>query len=570
MKKNSTVKEYRSSFYYKNHLRYCLALLFYFLDALVGMVTSWLLGAVLDVISNGDSEGLVKLLYIAAAITLAMLVLGLLLQFTKNSFVCHGITQYRSLAFSRLTKKNISAFARENTSSYLSALTNDANSIETDYLERSLSIMRLAVMFIGSLGMMFWYSWKIALSAIILSLLPIIVSLCLSGEMAKRERQLSDCNGVFVSKVKDILSGFAVVKSFHAEEQSLKLFEKSNQDLFKAKLRRRRWAGLLSAAGECSGVIVQLGLFFLCGFYALKGEISVGTVIIFVNLANYIVAPIQYIPEFWGARKAALSLVDKLSERNARNTSHGGKPVESELKESIELKDLNFGYEQDKPILKDVSLRFEPGKAYAVVGTSGSGKSTLLRLLMGSYDHYDGSLTVDGQEMREVDPDSLYDLMCLVGQEVFIFDDTIRNNITMFGPFPDEQVDAAVRQAGLGKVIRDRGEDYRCGENGVNLSGGERQRISIARSLLRGNTVLLADEATASLDAETAKLVTDSILNLEKLTRVVVTHRLEPSVLQKYDSIIVIKNGRVCEQGRFQELMDAKNQFYALYTVANG
>ena len=201
---------------------------------------------------------------------------------------------------------------------------------------------------------------------------------------------------------------------------------------------------------------------------------------------------------------------------------------------------------------------------------SGSGKSTLLRLMVGGYDAYEGSLTIDGQELRDTVPDSLYDLMSLVGQEVFIFDDTIRNNITMFAPFPAEQVDEAARQAGLDRVIRDRGEDYRCGENGVNLSGGERQRISIARALLRGSTVLLADEATAALDAETAKTVTDSILNLEGLTRVVVTHRLEPSALSRYDGIIVMKNGRVCEQGSFDGLMEAKNQFYALFMLANG
>lgn len=259
-----------------------------------------------------------------------------------------------------------------------------------------------------------------------------------------------------------------------------------------------------------------------------------------------------------------------MAELNRQNLGHSGKKVDPELKEGIAFQNLGFGYEPDKPVLKDVSLRLEPGKAYAVVGASGSGKSTLLRLLMGAYDQYEGSLTIDGQELRESDPDSLYDLMSLVGQEVFIFDNTIRDNITMFGSFPPEKVDEAARQAGLDKVMRDRGEDYRCGENGVNLSGGERQRIAIARALLRGSTVLLADEATAALDAETAKTVTDSILNLNGLTRVVVTHRLEPSALSRYDQIIVMKNGRICEQGGYRELMEAKNQFYALSMLANG
>ena len=570
MKKNPEVRAYLASFYEKNRLCCFSAAVLYILDALSMLVISWLLGVVLDAITAADSGELLHLVWVSAFILAAMLAVGLLLQLTKNRFVCKGIRSYRSLAFARLTKKNISAFARENTSSYLSALTNDANSIETDYLEKSLGILRFGVMFVSSLAMMFWYHWKLALFAVGLSLLPLVVSLGMGGEMARRERALSDRNGEFVARVKDILSGFAVIKSFRAEEQSKELFETANEGLRQVKFRRRMWAGLLSSIGQFSGSIVQIGVFFLCGFYAIRGEITAGTVVVFVNLCNFVIAPIQYIPEYWGARKAALGLVEKMAELNARNQGRSGRKVEPKLKEGIVFAHLGFGYEPDKPVLKDLSLRLEAGKAYAVVGASGSGKSTLLRLMMGGYDAYQGSLTIDGQELRDTDPDSLYDLMSLVGQEVFIFDDTIRNNITMFGSFPAEQVEAAARQAGLDKVIRDRGEDYRCGENGVNLSGGERQRIAIARSLLRGSTVLLADEATAALDAETAKTVTDSILSLEGLTRVVVTHRLEPSALSRYDGIIVMKNGRVCEQGSFDRLMEAKNQFYALFMLANG
>lgn len=570
MKKNPKIRAYLASFYGKNRLCCFLAALLYILDALSMLVISWLLGVVLDAITAADSGELLHLVWVSAVILGAMLAVGLLLQLTKNRFICRGISSYRSLAFARLTKKNISAFARENSSAYLSALTNDATGIETDYLEKSLGILRFGVMFVSSLAMMFWYHWKLALFAVGLSLLPMVVSLGMGGEMARRERALSDQNGEFVARVKDILSGFAVIKSFRAEEQSKELFENANEALRQVKFHRRMWAGLLSTIGQFSGSIVQIGVFFLCGFYAIKGEITAGTVVVFVNLCNFVIAPIQYIPEYWGARKAALSLVEKMAELNARNQGRSGKRVEPELKEGIVFANLGFGYEPNKPVLKDVSLRLEAGKAYAVVGASGSGKSTLLRLMMGGYDGYEGSLTIDGQELRDTDPDSLYDLMSLVGQEVFLFDDSIRNNITMFADFPADRVEAAVRQAGLDRVIRDRGEDYRCGENGVNLSGGERQRIAIARALLRGSTVLLADEATAALDAETARTVTDSILNLKGLTRVVVTHRLEPSALSRYDGIIVMKNGRVCEQGSFDGLMEAKNQFYALFMLANG
>ena len=220
-------------------------------------------------------------------------------------------------------------------------------------------------------------------------------------------------------------------------------------------------------------------------------------------------------------------------------------------------------------MLRDITAAFEKGKSYAIVGASGSGKTTLLNLLMGACRDYEGALTIDGKELRGFSAESLYDRISLIGQHVFIFDDTIRANITMFADFPKGRVDRAIGLAGLDAVIRERGEDSLCGENGVNLSGGERQRISIARSLLKGADVLLVDEATSALDNETARHVSDAILNLRGLTRIVVTHRLDGTLLARYDEILMLKNGALCEQGAFPELMEKKGQFYALFTVTN-
>lgn len=167
-----------------------------------------------------------------------------------------------------------------------------------------------------------------------------------------------------------------------------------------------------------------------------------------------------------------------------------------------------------------------------------------------------------------MDTDSLYDVMSLIGQNVFLFDDTIANNITMFRQFPPERVAQAAERSGLSQLIQEKGSGYPCGENGVGLSGGERQRVSIARCLLRGTPVLLLDEATASLDNQTAYAVTDAILHLDGLTRVVVTHRLERGLMEQYDEIIVLRDGRVQERGSFDSLMGRKGYFYSLFTLA--
>ncbi|MDE6996828.1 MAG: ABC transporter ATP-binding protein/permease [Oscillospiraceae bacterium] len=160
--------------------------------------------------------------------------------------------------------------------------------------------------------------------------------------------------------------------------------------------------------------------------------------------------------------------------------------------------------------------------------------------------------------------------MSLIGQNVFLFDDTLYQNITMFRDFPEDKPELAVHRSGLDELIERRGESCRCGESGNGLSGGERQRVSIARRLMRETPVLLLDEATAALDNQTAFAVTDAILRLDGLTRVVVTHRLEEALLEQYDRIFVLRGGRLCEEGRFEDLMARKEYFYSLYTVANG
>ena len=315
--------------------------------------------------------------------------------------------------------------------------------------------------------------------------------------------------------------------------------------------------------------MLQFGVFLVGAWLAIEGQITAGTVLIFVNLCNYLMQPINIVPQYWASRQAASGLVEKLAEATRENAERTGEKVEPVLRRGIEVSGVSFGYVPGAPVLRDVSLEFAAGSSYAVVGASGSGKSTLLNLLMGGYDGYEGSIAIDGHELRGVDTGSLYDLVSLIDQSVFLFDGSIRANVTMFRDFPDEEVDDAVRRAGLAELVAEKGADFRCGENGALLSGGERQRVSIARALLRRTPVLLVDEATAALDNQTARAVGEEILGLAGLTRVVVTHRLEASLLARYDEVVALRDGCVVERGTFAELMAARGYFYSLFTVSN-
>ncbi|MDE6673845.1 MAG: ATP-binding cassette domain-containing protein, partial [Acetatifactor sp.] len=194
--------------------------------------------------------------------------------------------------------------------------------------------------------------------------------------------------------------------------------------------------------------------------------------------------------------------------------------------------------------------------------------STLLNLLMAASLNYDGKILFDDTELQNIAPETLYELLSVIQQNVFVFNASIKDNVTMFRSFPQGEIDRAIAHAHLSGLLAERGENYLCGENGNGLSGGEKQRISIARSLLKKSSVLLADEVTAALDAQTAYQVSSDILDLSGITRIVVTHTLEENLLRRYDGIVVLKNGSIVETGSFSELMARKEYFYALFTVA--
>lgn len=564
-------KRLTATFYKKNKGTFLATAAAMFLLGVALLAVAWMLQQIIDLASGNEIKPLIHVCWICLGILLAVGVIYVVQCYTYPNFLRRAMTQYKEYAFAELTKKNISSFSDENTSRYISALTNDAVSIETNYLAKIFTLLTKSVTFFGALAMMIYYSPLLTGAALLLSLVPVTVSVLCGNRLARIETQVSKQNESFVSMTKDLLSGFSVVKSFKAEAEVLERFNKRNDELEGIKCRRRRTEEVITLLGTGAGIIAQLGVFLFGALLAVTGDsVTPGVVIVFLPLMTFVVDPIGVVPPILANRRAAIALIDKLAEAVGKNVRSEGTQVEPVLNNGISIEHLTYGYQEEKPVLNDVSLQFTSGKSYAIVGTSGSGKSTLVNLLMGSSNDYQGSIRFDGRELRTIAADSLYGLVSVVQQNVFIFDSTIRNNITMFRSFDEAEVADATEKAGLTPLLEERGGDYECGENGTGLSGGERQRISIARCLLRKTPILLIDEATAALDAATAYSVSAAILAIEGLTRIVVTHRLEEPLLRKYDEIIVLKNGRVCECGNFDELMQRKEQFFSLFNVANG
>lgn len=563
-------KEFKKQFYKHNRMLFSLAILSTVLIALLNLIISWEMQQIID-ISTGMSKGIsLPQITLIVASSVVVFIFVMLLQYqTLPRFIKKAMKQYKDYAFEEITKKSISSFTGENTSTYISALTNDATSIETNYLSKIFTLVMQIIMFIGAFLLMLCYSPYLTLIAFLLSFVPIIASMLTGNRLAAAEKKVSDQNESFLGMVKDTLSGFSVIKSFKAEREIIKQFSQNNQKTEELKCKRRMTDVLIQTIGLIAGVIAQFGVFLFGAYLTISGKgVTAGVVIVFVQLMNYVLSPISDVPQILANRKAANALIDKLIQAIYSNVQRDGKQVDHTLDDAIEVKDLSFAYEKDSPILQEISMRFEAGKSYALVGSSGSGKSTLLNLLMGSYENYQGEILYDGEELRSISADSLYDLVSIVQQNVFIFNSSILDNITMYREFEEEKVNRAILMSGLSNLINERGHDYACGENGSGLSGGERQRISIARSLLHETPVLFVDEATAALDTATAFSVTNSILDITGLTRIIVTHRLEEALLKKYDQILVLRNGKVDEVGTFEELMERKEYFYSLYTVA--
>ena len=563
-------REFIHQLYYKNRINFIVTIILTIAMSSLNLMISWLIQQIMDCTANQDMQALVRSAWIVIIVVVIYTIANVMYRAVYPRFLQRAMQQYRDYAFSRLTQKSLRSFSKEGTALYVSALTNDCTSIENNYLAATFTLIELLFCFLGALIMMLYYSPVMLVLAVALSFLPVAVSMTAGNRLTEQEKEISKKNERFVSIVNELLSGFPVIKSFRAETQASRLFSQRNEQAEEAKKNKRRTEQLISLLANDAGIIAQMGIFLAGAWLAISGKgVTAGVVIVFVQLMNYILNPISQVPLLWSNRKAAIALMEKLSDALSENVREEGREKLNGFSEKIEVKDLTYGYEPESPVLKDLDVQFDAGKSYAIVGVSGSGKSTLLNLLMGSSSNYQGEICIDGVSIKNIESESLYQLMTSVQQNVFVFNDTIRNNVTMFHEFSDKEVTLALERSGLSELIEKRGEDFVCGENGANLSGGERQRISIARALLRKSPILLVDEATAALDAATARAVSFSILNLVGMTRIVVTHRLEEAILRRYDKILVMKNGTICEQGNFDTLMQQKGQFYSLFQIAH-
>lgn len=553
---------------HKNYGNLTLLILMALVSALFCGAISLYIKRIFDVAMGQGSGTILELLALLGLLLVLYVLCELLTREVRSRFLRRANLQYREKIFTELAKKSVSAFSSERSGTYISMLTADAATVEQKIFAAIEQGSALVFQFITAMVLMFLSSWQLALITIVLSAIPMLVSVCFSGRVAGMEKAVSRKSENFVSVVKDILMGFPVVKCFQAEREVGKLYSKEAGAMEQAKFKSCRASSLLGTVGMASALVMQFGVFLMGAFFSVRGDIAASVVIMFVQLSNYIVTPVERLPKLIAEGRAALALMEKAGEALRVHAETGKKTKILQLGSGITCQNLRFAYTPGVEILCGVDTHFVQGRSYAIVGSSGCGKSTLLNLMLGARADYTGSLTVGGTEVRDASTESLYEQISIIQQNVFVFDATIEENITMFKAFPEAAIRDAVSRSGLRELIEAKGRDYRCGENGCNLSGGERQRISIARCLLKNTQVLLMDEATAALDAQTAASVTNAILDVAGLTRIIVTHKLDVASLSRFDEILVMRGGRITERGDLAALLAQNGYFAALYRVS--
>ena len=571
----------------------------------------------IDYLSGSREYSLRGIILLTAGIFLMEFFSAVATYFFRTKFSTRAVLQYRNFACDYLLKKKVADFYASNSSVYLSALSNDLMKIKEQFLDQIPIITQIFFCGIGAIIVMLRYNVFLACMSCVLSLIPFFAALYSGKNMGELEERLSTKNAEYLAFLKDFSIGFTIIKSYKVEAIFSKLHAAVNEKTEETMLRRERCVEKVNYFAAISGYITRLSILFLSAYIAFtRHSISIGTVIAFSQLIHYLIDPLSSLPSMLSEAKAAYRLTDKFWEiiksgEELQNTSENNRVKEeiaeiqsvtedkkiieeqeiSEQKQSLDEAALSlhgellsitsiarkacsisfnhiyFSYSEGKEVLKELNLRVKEGEKVVLLGTSGSGKSTILKILMGMERAQSGTIRIGGQDTVDLGEDRLFKEISYIQQEVFIFDGTIRENICLFQTYREEELQSVIERAGLRNLVKEKGLDYLCGENGAALSGGERQRISIARSLLRKTPILLADEITASLDKENSYLVLDTLLNIENTTEILVLHDLDSRILSRVDRICVLKNGKVEEEGNFTELLEKKGYFYALYHV---
>lgn len=554
----------------KNHQKSFYAfMIFNILVPLTNIAFAYSIKGIIDSGMSQNKEALTQAVLVGATVIFIYAGLNFISLRLKNILVRQIMSRYKNKVFQSILDRDYRDFSKEKSGKFISVLTENMKKIEQDYLQQYFNISKNLSLMIFSLLAMFIGNWFLTLLVIIASIIPMMISGIIGQKSASLQNSAMIADQKYLAKVKDILAGFLVIKSFNVKDAIFEDYSHESEKLDEIYFIKGKFDVLANVISQLSGMIVFLVAFGGGMYLVFNGYTTIGSVTAIVQLVNFVVMPLNEIGMGMSKFREGQATLNAFEVKDVTGLQTG--ETKEYFDDVISFSNIDFSYPNtEEKIFNHLSLKIQKGEKIAIVGMSGSGKSTLLNLLLRFYDVTSGHILIDNQDIQAISAESLYNLMTIVQQNVYIFDDTLRANITLNQFFTDEEIKQAVQQSGLESYVleNESGLQALCGENGSNLSGGQKQRVSIARALIRKTPILLLDEATSSLDNQVTTEIESSILDIQNLTALVVTHKMNENILKKYDRILFMKDGVIVEDGSFSDLMDRRGEFYKLFELS--
>ena len=555
------IKDHQKAFY--------AFMIFNILVPLTNIAFAYSIKGIIDSGMSQNEDALTQAVLVGATVIFIYDGLNFISLRLRNKLVRQIMSRYKNKVFQSILDRDYRDFSKEKSGKFISVLTENMKKIEQDYLHQYFNISKNLSLMIFSLLAMLIGNWFLTLLVIITSVIPIIISGFIGQKSASLQNSAMIADQKYLAKVKDILAGFLVIKSFNVKEAICEDYSHESEKFDEINFIKGKFDVLANVISQLSGMIVFLVAFGGGMYLVFNGHTTIGSVTAIVQLVNFVVMPLNEVGMGVSKFREGQATLDAFEVKDVSELQTG--ETKENFDDVISFSNIDFSYPNtEENIFNHLSLKIQKGEKIAIVGTSGSGKSTLLNLLLSFYDVTSGHISIDNQDIQAISAESLYNLMTIVQQDVYIFDDTLRANITLNQSFTDEEIKKAVQQSGLESYVLENelGLQALCGENGSNLSGGQKQRLSIARALIRKTPILLLDEATSSLDNQVTTEIESSILDIQNLTALVVTHKLNENILKKYDRILFMKDGVIVEDGSFSDLMDRRGEFYKLFELS--
>ncbi|MBN2125519.1 MAG: ABC transporter ATP-binding protein [Deltaproteobacteria bacterium] len=461
--------------------------------------------------------------------------------------------------FQRMEGQALRFFDRHPVGRLVTRVTNDIENLNEMFKSVMITVFKDVFILTGIVAVLLYLNWKLAL--VCFALIPFIFGLTLLFSSLARDafRELREKVSKMNAFLQEKISGMRIIQLFAREAFQMEKFSRINHENYLAGMRQIRIFGVFMPLMELFSSFAVALLIWYGGGRVINEQLTLGGLVAFISYIQMFFKPIRDIAEKYNIMQSAMASTERIVEfmDYREEIPDPAEPiVPDRIRGRLEFRDVSFAYEQDRPVLEDVSFEVDPGEMVAVVGATGAGKTTVVSLVERFYDPLGGRVLLDGVDIREMSKRELRAHIGLVMQDVFVFAGTIRDNITMGDEgIPAERVERAIQEANADRFIQrlPRGLDEEIGEGGATLSAGERQLLSFARALAYDPEILILDEATSSVDPETERLIQDAILRITKRrTTLVVAHRL--STIRHADRILVMHRGRIREQGTHEEL----------------